>query len=223
MTVTLWEISDDVEEAIPKVFNTTRKTLDEDVKMLQRWMETQPHLPEIMDANSVRNFLVLNKCSIERTKVNIDLYYTARSKIPEFFENVNPKSTHMRKMMDTVYLITLPKLTKNMSRVTVFKVRDSALMGEFDHSSYHSNVIRLVENLKTLQELVGKEILPVDYGGEEKSLEELNNLMKLKYLEYEEWFDRQEARRVDESLRPAKLQNDDIFGFYGNFKKLDVD
>jgi hypothetical protein len=29
--------------------------------------------------------------------------------------------------------------------------------------------------------------------------------------------------RVDEGLRPEKLDNDEILGFYGNLKKLDVD
>lgn len=43
---------------------------------------------------------------------------------------------------------------------------------------------------------------------------------------FEEYYDRFEAlqnMKVDESLRPTPLENDDMLGFYGNFKKLSVD
>jgi hypothetical protein len=48
-------------------------------------------------------------------------------------------------------------------------------------------------------------------------------LMQVKLKEFEDRFDQLDQMRVDESLRPEKLVNNDILGFYGNFKKLDVD
>lgn len=42
-------------------------------------------------------------------------------------------------------------------------------------------------------------------------------------LEYSPRFDALRNLRVDENLRPYKLKDDGIFGFYGNFKRLDVD
>jgi hypothetical protein len=48
-------------------------------------------------------------------------------------------------------------------------------------------------------------------------------MTRLKLTEYQERFDHLDTMRVDEGLRPEKLDNDEILGFYGNFKKLDVD
>lgn len=36
-------------------------------------------------------------------------------------------------------------------------------------------------------------------------------------------FDRLQTMKTNESLRPEELLNDDTLGYYGNFKKLDVD
>lgn len=43
------------------------------------------------------------------------------------------------------------------------------------------------------------------------------------FRDYTPWFDTLEKVKVDESLRPGKPINDDFLGFYGNFRKLDVD
>lgn len=42
-------------------------------------------------------------------------------------------------------------------------------------------------------------------------------------MEYQDYFDHLEKLKVNEDLRPNKLENDEILGFYGNFKKLNLD
>lgn len=95
-----------------------------------------------------------------------------------------------------------------------------------------------------LLELYDKSILPKDVGGEEKSLEELRGsqvfsavlldyfytfnlffieMMHRKYEEYKPRFDKIQFMKADESLRPSKLENDDILGYYGSFKQIGVD
>lgn len=44
-----------------------------------------------------------------------------------------------------------------------------------------------------------------------------------KQLQYSERFYEIEKLRVNEDLRPEPLKNDEILGFYGNFKKLNLD
>ncbi|KAJ8933812.1 hypothetical protein NQ314_013784 [Rhamnusium bicolor] len=51
----------------------------------------------------------------------------------------------------------------------------------------------------------------------------LTDLWKLKIAEYKERFDKLDKMKVNENLRPAPLKNDDILGYHGNFKSLDMD
>lgn len=48
-------------------------------------------------------------------------------------------------------------------------------------------------------------------------------LWQRKLEEYQDRFDKLDSMKVKENLRPVPLKNDDILGFHGNFKKLDVD
>ncbi|XP_074030265.1 retinol-binding protein pinta-like [Leptinotarsa decemlineata] len=75
----------------------------------------------------------------------------------------------------------------------------------------------------SLKEYVSEDILPKDFGGTGPSLKEYSEIWKKKFTEYKERFDILEKLRVNEGLRPTPLVNDDILGYYGNFKKVAVD
>ncbi|CAG9759871.1 unnamed protein product [Ceutorhynchus assimilis] len=83
--------------------------------------------------------------------------------------------------------------------------------------------IQVHKDSEALFKVFPKEILPKDVGGDEDSLGELTELWIQKLKENKDLFDQLGTMRVDESKRPTKLVNDDVLGFYGNFKKLDVD
>ncbi|XP_018561549.1 uncharacterized protein LOC108903746 isoform X2 [Anoplophora glabripennis] len=68
-----------------------------------------------------------------------------------------------------------------------------------------------------------KDVLPSDYGGNEKSLDDLEARFLKKFEEYKDFFDQREHWKVDEDLRPEKYDEDGFFGCYGNFKQLQVD
>ena len=89
-----------------------------------------------------------------------------------------------------------------------------------------------------LKNFIPEEDFPSDYGGKGPSLEDYNGIifhksckiytkisgMMLKKLsEYQNRFDELDKLRVNESLRPEKLDNDEILGFYGSFKKINLD
>lgn len=60
-----------------------------DIQSLREWCEKQPHFPKIDDV-----FLAMclhsNYYRIEPTKNTIEMYYTTRTHVPEFFCNRDP-------------------------------------------------------------------------------------------------------------------------------------
>ncbi|KAJ3654084.1 hypothetical protein Zmor_013297 [Zophobas morio] len=85
--------------------------------------------------------------------------------------------------------------------------------------------IHVCEDANILKEHFPLEMLPRDYGGTEKSIEELHEMCHLKYQEYQDRFDLLDKLRVNENLRPARLANEnhEFLGYHGNFRKLGID
>ncbi|KAJ3654079.1 hypothetical protein Zmor_013292 [Zophobas morio] len=85
--------------------------------------------------------------------------------------------------------------------------------------------VHVCKDASILKEHFSLEILPKDYGGTEKSVEELHELCQLKFQDYRDRFNLLDELRVNENLRPTQLanENDEILGYHGNFKKLEID
>ncbi|XP_063903922.1 alpha-tocopherol transfer protein-like [Zophobas morio] len=298
---------DDLFDKAAKQFNSSGKALDEDTIRLQKWLQTQPHLPKMLDSQALKNFLLLNKCSFEITKQKIDNYYSVRSRVPDIAFEMNPKRPYFKEFKDMIYFVDYPQLTDEMYKITYFKakgeiipdkyepvytMRKYLVMQElklrydimhgdilvFDCKGHTLNialkatpvliyktmvllyqqvfsmrikavhVINLPPVLKTavnlvksflkpklaariyihsdeevLKTLIPLNLLPVDFGGEGLSLQELEDDLEARCAKNHELFDRLDEIKVDESLRPAKLEDNDTLGVYGSFKKLDID
>ncbi|XP_068901094.1 alpha-tocopherol transfer protein-like [Tenebrio molitor] len=302
------EITSEQRVKIMAGLGTTQIRVDEDVAALKSWAKTQPHLPEIPSEKLILTFLKLSKWSTEKAKKKIDAFYTIWCRLPSLLhlETLNPTSQIQMTFADINYIISLPKLTEDLHRVTVIKftgqseevnhdlafiwslnvivlrILEDVCVGEiriFDLEFYafkhfskvtpsmikmfveiykkvftlrteaihlincpstidsmlkiirSTSIInpKMMKNVfvhKTLDTLYGhvpKTILPRDYGGYERSLNELNGILKMKMMEHKEYFDRLDTLKVNEDLRPEKLINDDFLGFYGTFKHLDID
>ncbi|KAJ8958466.1 hypothetical protein NQ318_002255 [Aromia moschata] len=77
------------------------------------------------------------------------------------------------------------------------------------------------KDIESLLKVIPKEVLPKDYGGDEKSLDELQELYSKKIEEYREFFDQRDQWKVDEELRPSNNLNNDLYSWYGSFRKLE--
>ncbi|XP_057667927.1 uncharacterized protein LOC130900935 isoform X3 [Diorhabda carinulata] len=90
-------------DEIRKLSGKSKESVFRDIKIIKEWLETQKHLPEIptksifisimIKSDNLIEF-VLNNCkfSIEKTKQNLDMYYTLRNLIPDMYQNANPST-----------------------------------------------------------------------------------------------------------------------------------
>lgn len=85
-------------------------------------------------------------------------------------------------------------------------------------------LIKVYKTPDGLKEYLDTNLIPSDYGGTGKSLDEYSK-DSLKMLKtYEKYLLEQEKRTVDETKRPGKAKNEaELFGVQGSFKKLDLD
>lgn len=297
---------DEINKQIYKEFKKTEEDLENDVNILRTWAVTQPHFPEKPSDRILRFFIVLTKFSIEKAKKKLDMYYTIRSLMPEYFK-CQPLSPEMALQGKTYYIIPLPKTAPDFKRIIYSQVNPNYEPEFFIHERVVENFINVAEllvnydkcygihfildcigaklghitkfSVMALKKTViilekvfsnrvtslyivnqppildnfinnifkpvlphkirnrvtvhsdssillrdfGQSVMPKDIGGEEKSLEELYECQLQQFKQYKDRFDVLGTLRVDESLRPEKLVNDDILGYYGNFKHLNLD
>ncbi|KAJ3654092.1 hypothetical protein Zmor_013309 [Zophobas morio] len=201
----LFSIQGNALSSILKVYDKTEESLAEDVLNLKDWMKGQHHLPEILDDKRVQNFLILNKCNVEKAKKK----YRQLLQFPKS-ENIFSSTEGYVQL----YIInTVPYVS---TLLAVFKTLVKPKLFARVHVCNDANI---------LKEHFPLEMLPRDYGGTEKSVDELHELCELKLQEYQDRFDLLDKLRVNESLRPAILENenDEFLGYHGNFRKLNID
>ncbi|CAG9770311.1 unnamed protein product [Ceutorhynchus assimilis] len=287
-------------------FGKTKQDLEEYIEILKTWTKTQTHFPEEPSYRVLRFVIIYNKFSIEKAKQRLDMYYTIRGLMPEFFKN-GPFTPGMEMHMKQWQILPLPKPTEDHKRILYHKLNPE--YGDpkyFDHGKQLSCILNMLEyliledisyriiyildlegvtmghvaktspmiikkaavifekvyannvskiylintpsyydtvfnniilpvttpkiqgriklcSIDTLLEEVGKQNLPEDIGGDQKPLEELMKDLLQGYEKNRDRYEKLVNLRVDESLRPTKLENDDVLGYYGNFKKINVD
>ncbi|CAH0713628.1 unnamed protein product, partial [Brenthis ino] len=92
-------------------------------------------------------------------------------------------------------------------------------------SSKISQRIQVFKDMEQLYNIIPKDDLPLEYGGKEKSINELNKNLKneLSSEEFNDYFNEMKEARTDESFRSEEKFNDQCLGMPGSFRKLTVD
>lgn len=86
------------------------------------------------------------------------------------------------------------------------------------------DLISLHSTKETLAKKIPINLLANDQGGEAGPLKDLWEAEVRNLEEHRAWFQEDEMRKVNETVRPGKAKNaTDFFGVEGSFKKLDID
>jgi len=99
-------------------------SVEKDLAAIREWLEKQPHLPKDMDDGRLRTFLRGCKFSLEKVKQKLDMYYTMRNAIPEFFSNRDIDRPELAEIMDIADMPPLPGLTPKGYRVSCLRAVD---------------------------------------------------------------------------------------------------
>ncbi|KAK9507041.1 hypothetical protein O3M35_008870 [Rhynocoris fuscipes] len=115
--------------------------------MIQEWIKKQPHLPQLND-NQIIMFLKACGYSLEQTKETIDLNYTMRTKLPEFFAQRDLKRKTLEISMEYLQVAVLPE-RHNDSIVVVYKLKEMDMSKYiFDEYVKLSNMILDITHLE---------------------------------------------------------------------------
>ncbi|XP_030764353.1 alpha-tocopherol transfer protein-like isoform X1 [Sitophilus oryzae] len=110
------------------------------------------------------------------------------------------------------FINTVPFMDKLMSMLKPFINKDM-----FDKIIIHTNN-------ENLYKYVPREAMPVEYGGKADSVDILFEECKKSIYDNLEFYEMLESQVVDENKRVGPRKNvDNMFGFDGTFKKLEVD
>ncbi|KAK9872824.1 hypothetical protein WA026_019608 [Henosepilachna vigintioctopunctata] len=107
-----------------KELNENVDTREDDLKHMKEWLLKQPHLPNTWDEQCLLSFLRGSNFSLEKCKRKLDMYFTMRTALPEFFTNRDVNRPELRCLTSLGQGCPLPGLTPQGRRVTIIRGLD---------------------------------------------------------------------------------------------------
>ncbi|KAL0267299.1 UNVERIFIED_CONTAM: hypothetical protein PYX00_009611 [Menopon gallinae] len=139
-----------------KIRNELNENVDtraQDLQTIKEWLELQPHLPKTFDDGRLMTFLRGCKFSIEKTKRKLDMYFTMRTAIPEFFSNRDPFAPTVQEIMKNIQMPPLPGLTPEGRRVSVMRGVDKDI--PTPNVAEMMKIVFMLGDIRLLEETVG--------------------------------------------------------------------
>ncbi|KAL0132813.1 hypothetical protein PUN28_000494 [Cardiocondyla obscurior] len=113
--------TEEMSKQIQIELNENPATRDKDLEIIKEWLAKQPHLPKFNDDQRIMTFLRGCKFSLEKCKRKLDMYFTMRAVVPEFFSNRDITRPALQEITKLVHLPPLPGLTKKGCRVIIMR------------------------------------------------------------------------------------------------------
>ncbi|RVE47935.1 hypothetical protein evm_007449 [Chilo suppressalis] len=111
-------------QKIREELNEKAETRDQDLAIIKEWLKQEPHLPDEFDDQRIMTFLRGCKFSLEKTKRKLDMYFTMRTAVPEFFNDRDVTRPELQEILNIVQMPPLPGLTPEGRRVIVMRGLD---------------------------------------------------------------------------------------------------
>ncbi|XP_051158078.1 alpha-tocopherol transfer protein-like isoform X2 [Leptopilina boulardi] len=117
----------------------------------------------VSDDKRLGNFLFGCKNSIERCKLILERYYSARTALPEFFAARDPLTKEIQDCCKIIQYFILPSLTQEGHRVTILRLNNNALE-KFSLQAITRRIL-MVMDLRLLEEASLSNIMILDLEG----------------------------------------------------------
>ncbi|GLV36821.1 uncharacterized protein CBL_02344 [Carabus blaptoides fortunei] len=109
---------------IQQELNENIATRDSDLETIKEWLRKQPHLPDAWDDARIMTYLRGCKFSLEKTKRKLDMYFTMKTAVPEFFADRDITKKNLQDIVTIANVPALPGLTPEGRRVIIFRGLD---------------------------------------------------------------------------------------------------
>ncbi|XP_049840183.1 clavesin-2-like isoform X1 [Schistocerca gregaria] len=153
LQMTLVQPSPELQIHIRKELNEDVNTREDALQHIKDWLAKQPHLPDFQDDQRIMTFLRGCKFSLEKTKRKLDMYFTMRAALPEFFTDRDVTRPELKEILDNVAFPPLPGLTPNGRRVIVMNGKTKDYQGPLVADGM--KLIFMVGDIRLLEEQTG--------------------------------------------------------------------
>ncbi|XP_046737799.1 alpha-tocopherol transfer protein-like isoform X2 [Diprion similis] len=145
--------TEEMSKQIRVELNEDPTTRQGDLKLIKEWLVKQPHLPAFDDDLRLMTFLRGCKFSLEKCKRKLDMYFTMRSIVPEFFSQRDITRAEMREITSTIQTPPLPGLTKNGRRVIVMRGAEKEIATP--NVAEMMKLVLMIGDIRLAEELIG--------------------------------------------------------------------
>nr|XP_026490736.1 alpha-tocopherol transfer protein-like [Vanessa tameamea] len=119
--MTLEQPTGEIWQKIREELNENPDTKEQDLAHIKEWLKKEPHLPDEFDDQRIMTFLRGCKFSLEKCKRKLDMYFTMRSAVPEFFTDRDVNRPELQEIIKIVQMPPMPGLTPDGRRVILMR------------------------------------------------------------------------------------------------------
>ncbi|XP_017774660.1 PREDICTED: alpha-tocopherol transfer protein-like [Nicrophorus vespilloides] len=140
-------VSQELQAKAIKELNEDVSRIPEDLAYIKNWLKQTKHINARTDDQWLLSFLRGCKFSLERTKEKLEMYYTMKTICPEFYNNRDPFSPEIQKILKSGCYLPLPQ-TQSPDSPRIVLLRN----GSFDPNEI--NIADLMKSNMLIQDIM---------------------------------------------------------------------